>query len=39
MADGSSTKDSYFRVCDETNAEPDGEILAVLNNVIDEQIL
>lgn len=39
MVDASSTKDSYFRVCKESNKETDGEILAVLNRVIDEQVL
>ena len=39
MGDGTSTKDEYFRVCNETKREPDREILAVLNHAIDEQIL
>lgn len=39
MVDASSTKENYFRVCKESNNEPDREILAVLNRVIDEQVL
>ena len=39
MADGPTTKEVYYRVCSETKREPDGEILAVLNHAIDQQIL
>ena len=39
MADGPTTKEVYYRVCLETKREPDGEILAVLNHAIDQQIL
>lgn len=39
MTDGPTTKTAYFRVCSETGRDPDGEILAVINHAIDEQIL
>ncbi|XP_028418552.1 leucine-rich repeat-containing protein 34-like [Dendronephthya gigantea] len=39
MTDGPTTKAAYFRVCSETGRDPDGEILAVVNHAIDEQIL
>jgi hypothetical protein len=39
MGDGTTTKEIYFRVCAETKREPAGEILAVLNQAIDDQIM
>lgn len=39
MVDASATKENYFKICKETNKEPDGEMLAVLNHVMEEQIL
>lgn len=39
MGDGPTTKELYVRACAEVKREPNADILAVLNHVIDEQIL
>lgn len=39
MADATSTKEDYLKVCAELGKEADSEILAVLNSAVDDSFL
>lgn len=39
MSDALQTKEAYLEVCADSKKQPDSEIIAILDSIVDDQIL